>query len=149
MLQTELPARHFVLRGYFLILSFKSGRRTKLRPTQRHGHTRPTIFGRVECDLNYPASTVPAQPDHFLNCSSALRFLRVCIWCQFVALDNQGRIKDHLREIIPGTVEQALNALLRAEADQLCGAARHERTEAARVRAAADTNGLGVRKLAR
>ncbi len=42
---------------------------------------------------------------------------------------DEGRIKDHLGEMVRGTVEEALNALLDAEADQLCGAARYERTE--------------------
>jgi transposase-like protein len=32
--------------------------------------------------------------------------------------------------MVRGTVEEALNAMLDAEADQLCGAARYERSEA-------------------
>lgn len=43
---------------------------------------------------------------------------------------DEGRIKDHLGEMVRGTVEEALNAMLDAEADRLCGAARYERTEA-------------------
>ena len=42
---------------------------------------------------------------------------------------NEGRIKDHLGEMVRGTVEDALNAMLDAEADRLCGAARYERSE--------------------
>ena len=39
-------------------------------------------------------------------------------------------IKDHLGELVRETVEETLNNLLDAEADQLCNAARYERTEA-------------------
>lgn len=42
---------------------------------------------------------------------------------------NEGRIKDHLGEMVRGTVEEALNAMLDAEADRLCGASRYERSE--------------------
>jgi hypothetical protein len=38
----------------------------------------------------------------------------------------EGLIKDHLGKIVVTTVEETLNALLDAEADQLCGAKRHE-----------------------
>lgn len=48
---------------------------------------------------------------------------------QVIRID-EGRIKDHLGEMVRGTVEEALNALLDAEADRLCGAARYERSEA-------------------
>jgi hypothetical protein len=43
---------------------------------------------------------------------------------------NEGRVKEHLDSIVRGTVEETLNALLDAEADQLCAARRYERTEA-------------------
>ena len=43
---------------------------------------------------------------------------------------NEVRIRDHLGEVVRGTVEETLNALLDAEADRLCGAARYERSEA-------------------
>jgi putative transposase len=43
---------------------------------------------------------------------------------------DEGKIKDHLGELVRGTVEETLNNLLDAEADQLCNAARYERTEA-------------------
>ena len=50
---------------------------------------------------------------------------------QVIKID-EARIKDHLGELVRGTVEEALNALLDAEADRLCGAARYERSEARR-----------------
>src|SRR5271165_6774516 len=39
---------------------------------------------------------------------------------------NEGVIKDHLNKVVVTTVEETLNALLDAEADQLCGAKRYE-----------------------
>lgn len=42
---------------------------------------------------------------------------------------DEGRIRYHLGEMVRGMVEEALNAMLDAEADRLCGAARYERTE--------------------
>ena len=47
---------------------------------------------------------------------------------QVIRID-EARIKDHLGEMVRGTVEEALNAMLDAEADQLCGAGRYERSE--------------------
>ena len=47
---------------------------------------------------------------------------------QVIQID-EARIRDHLGEMVRGTVEEALNAMLDAEADRLCGAARYERTE--------------------
>jgi len=41
---------------------------------------------------------------------------------------DEGRVKDHLGEMVRGTVEETLNAMLEAEADQLCGARRYERS---------------------
>ena len=46
---------------------------------------------------------------------------------QVVHID-EGRIKDHLGELVRGSVEETLNALLDAEADALCGAQRYERS---------------------
>jgi transposase-like protein len=40
---------------------------------------------------------------------------------------NEARIQDHLGEMVRSTVEEMLNAMLDAEADQLCGAKRYER----------------------
>jgi transposase-like protein len=41
---------------------------------------------------------------------------------------DEGRIKDHLGELVRGTVEETLNAMLDSEADALCGAQRYERS---------------------
>jgi len=45
---------------------------------------------------------------------------------------DEARIRDHLGELVRGSVEETLNTLLDAEADRLCNAARYERTEARR-----------------
>ena len=45
-----------------------------------------------------------------------------------VQIDN-GQIRAHLDEVVRATVEETLNALLDAEANQLCGARKYERTE--------------------
>lgn len=42
---------------------------------------------------------------------------------------DEAQIKNHLDEVVRGTVEQTLNGLLDAEADQLCKAKKHERSE--------------------
>jgi len=42
---------------------------------------------------------------------------------------DESKIHQHLGELVRGTVEETLNQLLDAEADQLCNAARYERTE--------------------
>lgn len=42
---------------------------------------------------------------------------------QVIQIDK-ARIRDHLGEMMRGTVEEALNAMLDAEADRLCGAGR-------------------------
>ena len=43
---------------------------------------------------------------------------------------DEEQIHQHLGELVRGTVEETLNKLLDAEADQLCNAARYERTSA-------------------
>ena len=43
---------------------------------------------------------------------------------------DEDQIQQHLGELVRGTVEDTLNKLLDAEADQLCNAARYERTQA-------------------
>lgn len=43
---------------------------------------------------------------------------------------NDARIQDHLGELVRGTVEETLNAMLDAEADAMCGAQRYERSPA-------------------
>ena len=47
---------------------------------------------------------------------------------QVIQID-EARIRDHLGEMVRGTVEEALNAMLDAEADRLCGAGRYERND--------------------
>jgi putative transposase len=42
---------------------------------------------------------------------------------------DENQIRAHLGELVRGSVEETLNQLLDAEADQLCNAARYERTE--------------------
>ena len=42
---------------------------------------------------------------------------------------EQEQLTKHLDKVVRGTVEETLNALLDAEADQLCQASRYERTE--------------------
>ena len=48
---------------------------------------------------------------------------------QVIQID-EARIRDHLGEMVRGTVEETLNAMLDAEADRLCGAGRYERSQA-------------------
>ena len=47
---------------------------------------------------------------------------------KIIKIDEQ-MIKDHLGEVVRGTVEETLNGLLDAEADRLCNAKRYERTD--------------------
>jgi len=42
---------------------------------------------------------------------------------------NENQFKDHLGKMVRSTVEETLNDMLDAEADQLCNAKRYERTE--------------------
>ena len=41
---------------------------------------------------------------------------------------DEEQVKEHLGEIVRGTVEETLNNMLNAEADRLCKAKRYERT---------------------
>jgi transposase-like protein len=41
---------------------------------------------------------------------------------------DERKIRDHVGEIVRGSVEETLNALLDTEADRLCKAKRYERT---------------------
>jgi len=45
---------------------------------------------------------------------------------------DEGKVREHLGEIVRGTVQETLNALLDEEADRLCNAGRYQRTEARR-----------------
>ena len=62
---------------------------------------------------------------------------------------DEARIRDHLGEMVRGTVEEALNAMLDAEADQLCNAGRYERTDARREREREAICGRWRRRLVR
>jgi putative transposase len=46
---------------------------------------------------------------------------------RIIQIDEEG-VKDHLGEIVKGTVQETLNAMLDAEADHLCNAQRYERS---------------------
>ena len=48
---------------------------------------------------------------------------------QVIQID-EGKIQEHLGEVVRSTVEETLNAMLDAEADRLCCAEQYERTEA-------------------
>ena len=50
---------------------------------------------------------------------------------QVIRIDDE-RLRDYLRNVVRGSVEETLNAMLEAEAEQLCNAGRYERTEARR-----------------
>ena len=46
---------------------------------------------------------------------------------KIIQIDEEG-VKDHLGQIVKGTVQETLNAMLDAEADHLCNAQRYERS---------------------
>ncbi len=46
---------------------------------------------------------------------------------QVIQID-EGKIQEHLGEVVRSTVEETLNALLDAQTDRLCRAERYERT---------------------
>jgi len=48
---------------------------------------------------------------------------------QVIKID-EARIRGHLGEVVRGTVEETLNAMLDPEAGRLCGAGRYERSGA-------------------
>ena len=47
---------------------------------------------------------------------------------QVIRIDDE-RVQDYLRNAVRGSVEETLNAMLEAEAERLCNAARYERSE--------------------
>ena len=55
----------------------------------------------------------PSSLRHFF-CADIISFER-----------DEARIRDRLGEMVRGTVEEALNAMLDAEADRLCGASKY------------------------
>lgn len=46
---------------------------------------------------------------------------------KIVSID-EGQIREHLGELVRGSVEETLNAMLDAEAEEMCGASRYERS---------------------
>jgi len=59
---------------------------------------------------------------------------------------DEAKIKDHLGDIVRGTVEETLNAMLDAEADRICNAKRYERTPDRKdTRAGHYTRSLGTK----
>ena len=46
-----------------------------------------------------------------------------------VIKSNEAQIQDHLGRLVGSTIEETLNDLLDAEADQLCNAKRYERSD--------------------
>ena len=59
---------------------------------------------------------------------------------QVIQID-EARIRDHLGEMVRGTVEETLNAMLDAEADQLCGQHITNVAKLGRIPALAAMNG--------
>jgi len=61
---------------------------------------------------------------------------------------NESKIQDHLGELVRGTVEETINAMLDAEADALCNASRYERSEARKdTRASPSTRSIQPRAI--
>jgi putative transposase len=50
---------------------------------------------------------------------------------QVIQIDDD-RVRENLKNVVRGSVEDTLNAMLDAEAERLCNACRYERTEARR-----------------
>ena len=50
---------------------------------------------------------------------------------QVIRIDDE-RVRDYLRNVVRGSVEETLNAMLEVETERLCNAGRYERTEARR-----------------
>ena len=59
---------------------------------------------------------------------------------QVIQID-EARIRDHLGEMVRGTVEETLNAMLDAEADRLCGAGVTSAARLGRIPGLAATSG--------
>jgi len=51
-----------------------------------------------------------------------------CVELSDVIKIEEGKIRQHLDEVVRQSVEETLNGLLDAEADELCGAKRYERS---------------------
>jgi len=57
---------------------------------------------------------------------------------KIIQIDEE-QVKEHLGEIVRGTVQETLNKLLDEEADWLCNARKYERAEGRKDRRAATT----------
>ena len=54
----------------------------------------------------------------------------IIIWVgHIIRIDDEGRIKHRLGEMVGGRVDEGLNAMLDAEADRFRGGSRYERGE--------------------
>jgi len=51
-----------------------------------------------------------------------------CVEFSEVIKIDEGKVRQHVEEVVRQSVEETLNALLEAEADELCGAKRYERS---------------------
>jgi transposase-like protein len=51
-----------------------------------------------------------------------------CVEFSEVIKIDEGKVREHLEEVVRSSVEETLNGLLEAEADELCGAKRYERS---------------------
>jgi transposase-like protein len=51
-----------------------------------------------------------------------------CVEFSEVIKIDEGKVRQHLEEVVRSSVEETLNGLLEAEADELCGAKRYERS---------------------
>lgn len=51
-----------------------------------------------------------------------------CVEFTEVIKIDEGKVRQHLEEVVRASVEETLNGLLEAEADELCGAKRYERS---------------------
>src|SRR4030042_7184615 len=51
-----------------------------------------------------------------------------CVEFTEVIKIDEGKVRQHVEEVVRQSVEETLNGLLDAEADELCGAKRYERS---------------------
>jgi putative transposase len=51
-----------------------------------------------------------------------------CVEFSEVIKIDEGKVRQHVEEVVRASVEETLNSLLEAEADELCGAKRYERS---------------------
>ena len=64
-----------------------------------------------------------------------------CVEFTEVIKIDEGKIRSHVDEVVRQTVEETLNGLLDAEADELCGAKRYERAPSGWTRGPGTTSG--------